>query len=90
MDVIAEDIDRIIEAWKHGTYDFIVFGHRSVGTGVADLPRRAPNTYAFLTGEIDRLKSTIDADGSRVISLMEHAHAEEGGTKNAAELKTEL
>jgi len=71
-DVIREDIDRIIEAWKHGTYDFVLFGHEHVGTGVANLPKRAPKTYAFLTKEIHRLKNVINDPSIRRLRLEEH------------------
>ena len=71
-DVIREDIDRIVEAWKHGTYDFVLFGHKQVGTGVANLPQRAPKTYKFLLQEIDRLKSVVNNPNTRKIKLEEH------------------
>ena len=74
--VITEDINRIIEAWEHGTYDFVVLGSKMVGTGVANLQERAPITYDFLKRELKRLQEIIDEEGSRVIRLQEHQGSE--------------
>ena len=50
---ISLDINKVIEAWQTGKYNKIVIP--PLGTGLADLPNKAPLTYQFLNSQIQRI-----------------------------------
>jgi len=51
--IITADINKVIVAWDTGKYDNLVIPQ--IGVGLAELPTRAPETYAFLQEELARL-----------------------------------
>lgn len=56
--IIRDDVNKIITAWKSGKYIKIVLP--PIGTGMAKLPEKAPQTWAFLQSELSRLENTIN------------------------------
>ena len=54
-----------------------------VGSGVADLPNRAPKTYKFLLEEIERLKYIVNDPSSRKLRLEEHPTVSDETESNA-------
>lgn len=55
--IITEDINKAIAEWNTGKYNKVVVPQ--IGVGLAELPTRAPKTYAFLQQELNRLEQTI-------------------------------
>jgi len=45
-------IERAIREILKANYEKIVFPRDGLGTGLADLPRKAPKVYAYLTGRL--------------------------------------
>ena len=60
--IITEDINKVIAEWNTGKYDKVVVPQ--IGVGLAALPTRAPQTYAFLQQELNRLEQTISKPDS--------------------------
>jgi hypothetical protein len=56
-DLIRMDINNAIQKFKDGEYQALVIP--PLGVGLAELPTRAPNTYAFLQSELDRLEQAV-------------------------------
>lgn len=54
---ISQAIDKIIQ--RSVSYRYVVLPKQGFGTGLAELPKRAPRTYEFLVQSIERLKKTI-------------------------------
>lgn len=51
--LITEDINKAIEKYKAGSYNEVIIP--PLGTGLAQLPTKAPETYKFLQQELERL-----------------------------------
>lgn len=47
-EVIRKDIEKIKLRYKNGGYTYIVFPEDGLGTGLSQLPKRAPRVYDFL------------------------------------------
>jgi hypothetical protein len=54
---ISNAINNIITLSKH--YKYVVLPEDGFGTGFADLPNKAPKTYAFLVNAVNKLKKKI-------------------------------
>jgi hypothetical protein len=54
--VIDADMAPLFDALRHG--ELVVFPLDGIGTGIADLERRSPTTFAHLRRRIDELKHT--------------------------------
>ncbi|SNW61975.1 Hypothetical protein ORPV_71 [Orpheovirus IHUMI-LCC2] len=54
---IKEDIDNIILLSKD--YQYVILPKDGFGTGLANLPKHAPQTYNYLVNEVYRLYNTI-------------------------------
>lgn len=54
--VIDADMAPLFDALRHG--ETVIFPLDGIGTGLADLERRAPATFAHLMAQIGALKST--------------------------------
>lgn len=57
--IITRDIDFAIIKYISGPYKHLVIP--PIGTGLARLPEKAPETYKWLVSELDRLKACIEA-----------------------------
>ena len=57
--IITEDINRVIAEWNTGKYNKVVVPQ--IGIGLANLPTRAPQTYAFLQQELNRLEQVVSS-----------------------------
>lgn len=55
--VITADVDKAIAAWNTGKYTRLIIPQ--IGVGLAQLPTRAPQTYAHLQSELQRLEDTV-------------------------------
>lgn len=64
--IITDDINKVIAAWDSGKYDKLVIPE--IGTGLAELPTRAPQTYAFLQQELKRLENYINGNAQQVVT----------------------
>ena len=56
---ISEAVEKIIQIAQNGTIVGIVLPTDGLGTGLSQLPLRAPRTFEFLNNEISRLKATF-------------------------------
>lgn len=56
---IQSAIENVIERWESGQYDTLVLSSAGIGTGLAQLDRRAPRTFAYLEEAIHALLHTI-------------------------------
>jgi len=55
--IITEDINKVIAEWNTGKYNKVSVPQ--IGVGLAALPTRAPQTYAFLQKELNRLEQAV-------------------------------
>ena len=58
IEIIAADFHRLIDIRSSGLASVIVVPTDGVGTGLSDLPTRAPMTWRFLSMQWDILKSS--------------------------------
>jgi hypothetical protein len=56
---ITNAINELLEKLKNKQYVGIVLPKDGLGTGMADLPQRAPKTFHFLNSELEKVKKTI-------------------------------
>lgn len=61
VDHINKSIDNIKELIKSDHYIGIVLPEDGFGTGLAELPKRAPNTYKYLTAAIKNLVQFVNS-----------------------------
>lgn len=54
---IRKAINKIIK--NEYKYEYIIFPENGLGTGLADLPTKAPKTYAYLTKAIEKIKKIL-------------------------------
>jgi hypothetical protein len=45
---ITEDINKVIDWINEGKYDTIVFPYNGIGTGLADMERKCPETFKYM------------------------------------------
>ena len=64
--IITDDINKVIATWDSGKYDKLVIPE--MGTGLAELPTRAPQTFAFLQQELKRLENYINGTSQQVVT----------------------
>lgn len=57
--IVTADIDKVIEKWRSGSYTKVVIP--TLGVGLAKLPEKAPETYAYLQKELKRLEKEISS-----------------------------
>ena len=55
--VIKEDTDKVVRELMTGKYNKVVIAPIGVAGGMADLERRAPQTFAFLQSQLDRINN---------------------------------
>lgn len=56
--IITQDIEKVLAAWRTGEYRAVVIP--PIGTGLAKLQEKAPETYAYLQAELKRLEKEIN------------------------------
>lgn len=54
-------IDKIIRELEKNTYEGIVLPQDGLGTGLADLPTKAPKTFKYLNNSIDILIKKVES-----------------------------
>lgn len=71
--IITEDINKAIAEWNTGKYDNVIIP--PIGVGLANLPEKAPKTYAFLQSEFKRLEDVVnttpDSEPAPITSISE-------------------
>lgn len=45
---ITEDINKVIDWINEGKFDTIIFPHNGIGTGLADMERKCPETFKYM------------------------------------------
>ena len=56
--IITQDVNFIIEQWNTGKYTSVVLPQ--IGVGLAKLPEKAPQTWAYLQSELQRLEQIVN------------------------------
>lgn len=64
---ISDDIADILKEFVKSKYDTLVIPQQGLGTGLSDLPKRAPETFAFLKKKISTIVDVIDPGKSESI-----------------------
>lgn len=64
--IITDDINKVIVAWDSGKYNKLIIPE--MGVGLAELPTRAPQTFAFLQQELQRLENYINGSVQQVVT----------------------
>jgi hypothetical protein len=58
---INGQIQKVITILQTGIYDGIVLPECGLGTGLSQLPTKAPRTFEYLCGSIDNLQNTVES-----------------------------
>jgi len=56
---IKNAIKMLLDRLENGDYSGIFLPENGLGTGLADLPKRAPKTFKFLNEQIEKLKEHV-------------------------------
>ena len=67
---IDESINIIKNKLEKNVYDRLILPEDGLGTGLAELPRKAPRTYNYLVKKIYELVEEIDIEGIKTLELL--------------------